>query len=248
MKYDNQKKIKYSITQDSINCVRVITQEKTIDFVPIDKIKEWNKTFEPKHLIECIKLESDDGETHFVQKDLATKWLKIFKLADINDDFIPKIQKEIKPFLENLDIHLKIGSLLKLNERDRAEFIHSIKPTLESADALMRQNDGALIFIKNFGEHKKYFASVSKNKFNEWVVTSNAPKTLNNINNKLEDGGKMLYSNLPEFPIIAKPELSAKALNGEANCNIIPQSKAESQGKNPKVKPKSQSNDFGMNM
>ena len=28
---------------------------------------------------------------------------------------------------------------------------------------------------------------------------------------------------LPEIPIIAKPELSAKALNGEANCDIIQQ-------------------------
>lgn len=245
---DKQNNKKYNITQNSVNCLKVITQEKTIDFVPIDNIKEWNKTFELKHLVECIKLESNDGETHFVQKDLTIKWLQTFKLADINDDFIPKIQKEIKPFLDNLDIHLKIGSLLKLNERDRAEFLHSIKPTLESADALIRQNDGALIFVKNFGENKKYFASVSKNKFNEWVVTSNAPKTLNNINNKLENGGKILYSNLPELPIIAKPELSAKALNGEANCNIISQTKTKSQGKNSKVKPKSKSNDFEMNM
>lgn len=34
-------------------------------------------------------------------------------------------------------------------------------------------------------------------------------------------------SNLPELPIIAKPELSAKALNDEANYEIILQNKLE---------------------
>lgn len=44
----------------------------------------------------------------------------------------------------------------------------------------------------------------------------------------------MLYSNLPELPIIAKPELSAKALNGEANYEIIQQSQQQNQGKSTK--------------
>lgn len=43
--------------------------------------------------------------------------------------------------------------------------------------------------------------------------------------NKINNGGELLYSNLPKLPIIAKPELSAKALNGEANYEIIQQSK-----------------------
>ena len=164
-------------------------------------------------------------------------------LKDLNDDFIPQVQKEIKPFLENLDIHLKLGSLLKLNTRDRAEFIHFIKPALENANALVRQNDGALIFVKDFG-NTKYFASITKNKSGEWVVTSNAPKTLNNIKNKINNGGELLYSNLPELPIIAKPELSAKALNDEANYEIIQQSNAKSQGKSGKSSKKSKQNGF----
>lgn len=132
-------------------------------------------------LTEYIEVKSlSDNQTHILPKDLANEWLKTFGLKDLNDDFIPQVQKEIKPFLENLDIHLKLGSLLKLNARDRAEFIHFIKPTLENANALVRQNDGALIFIKDF-ENTKYFASITKNKSGEWVVTSNAPKTLNNI-------------------------------------------------------------------
>ena len=40
----------------------------------------------------------------------------------------------------------------------------------------------------------------------------------------IKEGGEVLYSDLPELPIIAKPDLTAKALNSEANLSdIIPQ-------------------------
>ncbi|WP_267892574.1 putative barnase/colicin E5 family endoribonuclease, partial [Helicobacter trogontum] len=115
-------------------------------------------------------------------------------------------------------------------QRDRLEFLPYIKDTLESPQVVVRQVDGALIFAKDFRDDKlgKFFASVSKNDNGEWVISSNAPKNLNNLQNKIKEGGEVLYSDLPELPIIAKPELPAKALNSEANLSaIIPQSPQE---------------------
>ncbi|WP_163498811.1 hypothetical protein [Helicobacter suis] len=85
-------------------------------------------------------------------------------------------------------------------------------------------------------EGKKYFTSVARNDSGEWIIASNAPKTLNNIQNKIKGGGEVLYSTLPELPIIAKSELSAKALNSEVGkaettkpalkSQVIPHNKA----------------------
>ena len=116
---------------------------------------------------------------------------------------------------------------MKLMQRDRLEFLPYIKHTLEAPNAVVRQVDGALIFAKDYRDEKlgKFFASVSKNDKGEWVISSNAPKNLNNLHNKIKEGGEVLYSDLPELPIIAKPDLTAKALNSEANQgDIIPQS------------------------
>lgn len=170
-----------------------------------------------------------DGKKHILNKDLAHKWLQTFNLKSFDDDFVPQIKDEFKPFLQNGEIHLKIGSLVKIAERNRADFIKHIKPTLQEPNAILRQNDGALIFVKDFGD-KKFFASVAKNENGEWVITSNAPKTLSNLKNKIKMGGELLYSDLPELPIIAQPELTAKALNGEAKSKeIIPNSSVKSQ-------------------
>ncbi|EOW6272923.1 hypothetical protein ACOZNZ_001844, partial [Campylobacter upsaliensis] len=94
------------------------------------------------------------------------------------------------------------------------------------ANAVIKQVDGALIFAKDYRNERlgKFFASVSRNDEGEWIITSNAPKNLNNLKNKLNEGGELLYSDLPELTIIAKPDLDANALNSEANLkDIIPQ-------------------------
>ncbi|WP_158654203.1 hypothetical protein, partial [Helicobacter ailurogastricus] len=70
-----------------------------------------------------------------------------------------------------------------------------------------------LIFVKDFGT-TKFFASVARNDSKEWVVTSNAPKTLNNLLNKVKEGGEVLISDLPGLPIIARPHDIAALRNG----------------------------------
>ncbi|MDL0147697.1 PBECR2 nuclease fold domain-containing protein, partial [Campylobacter felis] len=157
-------------------------------------------------------------------------WLETFGLKSMEEAYTPKFSKEVKealePVLKGEEIKLTKGSFDKLLKRNREEFLPFIKETLENADAVVKQADGALIFAKDYRDERlgKFFASVSRNDEGEWVITSNAPKTLNNLKNKIEEGGELLYSDLPELPIIAKPELSAEALNGEANLNeSIPQ-------------------------
>ncbi|EPA4342104.1 PBECR2 nuclease fold domain-containing protein, partial [Campylobacter upsaliensis] len=130
------------------------------------------------------------------------------------------------------EIKLTKGSFEKLLKRDREEFLPYIKDTLEKANAVIKQVDGALIFAKDYRNERlgKFFASVSRNDEGEWIITSNAPKNLNNLKNKLNEGGELLYSDLPELTIIAKPDLDANALNSEANLKDIiaqkPQQKA----------------------
>ncbi|WP_158655012.1 PBECR2 nuclease fold domain-containing protein [Helicobacter rappini] len=170
------------------------------------------------------------GKTHEIPKDIADNWKNTFNLKSLDEAYIPNFTPEVKQALDSIlqgeDIKLSAGSLVKLIQRDRLEFLPYIKDTLESPQVVVRQVDGALIFAKDFRDDKlgKFFASVSKNDNGEWVISSNAPKNLNNLQNKIKEGGEVLYSDLPELPIIAKPELPAKALNSEANAdNIIPQ-------------------------
>ncbi|WP_269430998.1 PBECR2 nuclease fold domain-containing protein, partial [Helicobacter ailurogastricus] len=102
---------------------------------------------------------------------------------------------------------------IKLEKRQREEFLPLIRPTLEEPNAIVKQADGALIFVKDFGT-TKFFASVARNDSKEWVVTSNAPKTLNNLLNKVKEGGEVLISDLPGLPIIARPHDIAALRNG----------------------------------
>ena len=174
------------------------------------------------------------GHTHQIPTDIAQKWLESFGLKDLQESYAPKFSEQVaqalEPILQGEQINLSANSLVKLIQRDRAEFLPYIKETLETPNAVVRQVDGAIIFAKDYRDEKlgKFFASVSKNDQGEWVISSNAPKNLNNLQNKIKEGGEVLYSDLPELPIIAKPDLTAKALNSEASQgDIIPQAARE---------------------
>ncbi|WP_297192377.1 PBECR2 nuclease fold domain-containing protein [uncultured Campylobacter sp.] len=186
------------------------TRELSKDF--LNDVENFSKNLDDE-VLKDTKL--SDESLKDLPKDLQEQWIKEFNLKSVDDEFVPKLPKEIENIFEG-GIHLKLGSLIKLQERDRLEFLKKIKPTLQEPDAVLRQNDGAYIFIKDF-KQKKYFSTVTRNENGEWVVTSNAPKTLNNIKNKISEGGELVYNTLPELPIIAKPELPAKALNSEGD-------------------------------
>ena len=219
-----------------------LAPQKMVDERALKSVDELN-SFETTPTTQDIKqtlqnnkgqllIKDENGKNHFINEKLVKAWQDEFKLANAQDDFLPEFSPQIKDILAKNgvdEIHLKIGSLVKINARDRGEFIKHIKPTLQEPNVLIRQNDGALIFVKDVNE-KKFFASVAKDERGEWVITSNAPKTLSNLKNKIKDGGELLHSDLPELSIIAQPELTAKALNGEANADeIIPNSQKQSQ-------------------
>ncbi|EPY1733964.1 LPD23 domain-containing protein, partial [Campylobacter upsaliensis] len=170
------------------------------------------------------------GKEHTLTKETQKAWLEAFGLKSLDEAYIPNFKAEVKEAINRVlggeEIKLTKGSFEKLLKRDREEFLPYIKDTLEKANAVIKQVDGALIFAKDYRNERlgKFFASVSRNDEGEWIITSNAPKNLNNLKNKLNEGGELLYSDLPELTIIAKPDLDANALNSEANLkDIIPQ-------------------------
>lgn len=196
------------------------------------RILETESTHTPKVDSSDLNTYTDTkGHTHQIPSDIAQQWFKTFGLKDLQKAYTPQFSEQVAKALESTlqgeQITLSANSLVKLMQRDRLEFLPYIKQTLEAPNAVVRQVDGALIFAKDYRDEKlgKFFASVSKNDKGEWVISSNAPKNLNNLHNKIKEGGEVLYSDLPELPIIAKPDLTAKALNSEANQgDIIPQS------------------------
>ncbi|WP_267891403.1 PBECR2 nuclease fold domain-containing protein, partial [Helicobacter bizzozeronii] len=163
-------------------------------------------------------------------------WLKAFNLESLDQPFIPQfspaVQQALEPVLKGEQIQLTHGSLIKLAKRQREEFLPLIRPTLEEPNAVLKQADGALIFVKDFGG-AKFFTSVARGDSGKWVITSNAPKTLNNLHNKISEGGEVLISDLPELPIIAQPVLPAKALNSGAN----PKESTKPHLKSPNIEP-----------
>ncbi|EPS9404466.1 PBECR2 nuclease fold domain-containing protein, partial [Campylobacter upsaliensis] len=177
----------------------------------------------------ALRLEEIQNEALNTSK-AQKAWLEAFNLKSLEEAYIPNFKAEVKEAINRVlggeEIKLTKGSFEKLLKRDREEFLPYIKDTLEKANAVIKQVDGALIFAKDYRNERlgKFFASVSRNDEGEWIITSNAPKNLNNLKNKLNEGGELLYSDLPELTIIAKPDLDANALNSEANLkDIIPQ-------------------------
>ncbi|EMO7880937.1 hypothetical protein WDS03_001908, partial [Campylobacter upsaliensis] len=179
----------------------------------------------------ALRLEEIQNEALNTSK-AQKAWLEAFNLKSLEEAYIPNFKAEVKEAINRVlggeEIKLTKGSFEKLLKRDREEFLPYIKDTLEKANAVIKQVDGALIFAKDYRNERlgKFFASVSRNDEGEWIITSNAPKNLNNLKNKLNEGGELLYSDLPELTIIAKPDLDANALNSEANLKDIIAQKA----------------------
>ncbi|WP_035175924.1 PBECR2 nuclease fold domain-containing protein [Campylobacter cuniculorum] len=146
---------------------------------------------------EALNAKTQEGLKQDVQsQDLEKAWLNTFNLKSLDEDFIPNLNAQareaLKDVLKGEQIHLKSGSLVKLIKQHRLKYLDRIRPTLEHPERIIMQNDGALIFAKNFNE-KKHFTSIAKNEVGEWIITSNAPKSERGLNNKIKQGGKELY-------------------------------------------------------
>lgn len=126
-------------------------------------------------------------------KKIQGIWCETFGIKDLNEDFIPHLKDEVKEYLQS-DIHLKIGSLLKLIQKDRLSFIDKIKPTIEEPNLVLDNHQG-ILFIKEFIDIDKnrYFMSVAKNYDGEWIFASHTKREFKNIQNEIERS-KIIYN------------------------------------------------------
>ena len=135
-----------------------------------------------------LLIKDEKGKNHFINEKLVKAWQDEFKLANAQDDFLPEFSPQIKDILAKNgvdEIHLKIGSLIKLNARDRGEFIKHIKPTLQEPDFILKDESGVL-FVKNIGKDKAIFASIAKNENGEWVISTNSYKRIKTLKDRIE--------------------------------------------------------------
>ncbi|EAH8209126.1 hypothetical protein ETH41_08970, partial [Campylobacter upsaliensis] len=130
-------------------------------------------------------------------KESEKAWLEAFNLKSLDEAYIPNFKAEVKEALKSVlndeEIRLTKGSLIKLIKEKRLKYLDRIKLTLENPHSVILQNDGALIFARDYGE-EKYFTSVARNDNGEWIIRSNAPKSKNGLNNKILNGGKEIYN------------------------------------------------------
>ncbi|MCR2101623.1 PBECR2 nuclease fold domain-containing protein, partial [Campylobacter upsaliensis] len=158
----------------------------------LDKIKE-----KETKASEDIIFTDTKGKEHTLSKEAREQWLEAFNLKSLDEAYIPNFTPEAKQALDSIlqgeVIKLYAGSLVKLIKENRLKYLDRIKPTLEQPQRIILQNDGALIFARNFGE-EKYFTSVARNDNGEWIIRSNAPKAENGLNNKISAGGKEIYN------------------------------------------------------
>ena len=137
------------------------------------------------------------GKEHTLTKETQKAWLEAFGLKSLEEAYIPNFKAEVKEVINRVlggeEIKLTKGSLIKLIKEKRLKYLDRIKPTLENPHSVILQNDGALIFARDYGE-EKYFTSVARNDSGEWIIRSNAPKSKNGLNNKILNGGKEIYN------------------------------------------------------
>ncbi|WP_066389541.1 PBECR2 nuclease fold domain-containing protein [Helicobacter himalayensis] len=179
-----------------------------------------------KETLKKIKENKELKETINAQEQEAQElWLKTFNLKSLDEEFIPNFEPEVKealsPILKNENIHLGKGSLVKLQRENRLKYLDRIKPTLEAPDLIIKQQDGALIFAKDFND-KKHFTSISRQESGKWIVVSNAPKSENGLQNKIKVGGVKLYQAGGQINAHAPYEDIAKS-NTLLDTHILPQ-------------------------
>ena len=167
------------------------------------------------------------GHTHQIPEPIAQKWLETFGLKDLQEPYTPKFSDEVaqalEPILQGESIKLYAGSLIKLIKENRLQYLDRIQPTLEQPQRVILQNDGALIFARDFGD-EKYFTSVARNDDGEWIIRSNAPKSESGLDNKIAAGGREIYNSQAATQINAhSPYDDIAKSNTKLDSEIIPQ-------------------------
>ncbi|MDA3968032.1 PBECR2 nuclease fold domain-containing protein, partial [Helicobacter sp. WB40] len=132
------------------------------------------------------------GNEKILSKEIQQKWLETFNLKSIDEAYIPKHNKEIKEALGGKEIRLQLGSLKKLVSQNREQYIPQIKEVLDNPEAIIRDKAGEYLLIKHLKDGD-YFVNVSFDNGEYLVSISNGFKETNNLKNKLENGGEIIY-------------------------------------------------------
>lgn len=132
------------------------------------------------------------GKEHTLTKDTQKQWLQTFGLENLEQSYIPKHSQEIQQALGGKEIRVQKGSLLKLVSQGREQYIPQIKEVLDNPEAIIRDSKNAFLFVKQIRDDD-YFVNVSIDKGEYLVSISNGFKETNNLQNKLKNGGEIIY-------------------------------------------------------
>ena len=176
------------------------------------------------------KVESSDiiftdkkGKEHTLTKEVQEQWLKTFNLKSLDESYIPQLPQELQEAIGK-EIKLTKGSLYKIVEKGREQYIPQIKETLEKPDFALKDSDDMLIIAKEIGD-KQYFTSINLETKDYFISISNAPKKENILKNKVENGAEVVYQSPNAKSIFYTDTLlqEGKSPTNKIDSDIIPQ-------------------------
>ncbi|WP_086253656.1 PBECR2 nuclease fold domain-containing protein [Campylobacter sp. P091] len=175
--------VKAQDTRDGVrpNASIAKTDDKTIPNQDLKSTEFAELTFQDKK-----------GKDHIITKEIQKEWIDTFGLKNLDDTYIPKFNNEIKKALGNKELKLQKGSLLKLVSQGRQKFIPEIKRVLDDPEIIITDKNGEIILAKHLKD-KDYFVNVSFDNGEYLISISNGIKEINNLNNKIKQGGRILY-------------------------------------------------------
>ena len=229
LKEEEIKTTREIINQAKANGLSVKETRKAVEANKVlkeEKLKQEIKEAKEKHNAlkenESENLYGKEGEENGIKKEAADLWKNTFNLKSVNDSFIPAFKPEVKEALNKAlkgeEIKLTKGSLIKLIERDRTDFIPFIKDTLEEPEAVILDNEDALIFVKDINK-KYYLTSIGKNYNGKWVISSISYKSLNTLKNRLNDEGRLIFLDKEASNILAEA-FTAKTFSSKLESNF----------------------------
>ena len=169
-----------------------------------------------------LTFQDKKGKDHIITKEIQKEWIDTFGLKNLDDTYIPKFNNEIKKALGNKELKLQKGSLLKLVSQGRQKFIPEIKKVLDDPEIIITDKNGEIILAKHLNE-KDYFVNVSFDNGEYLISISNGIKEINNLNNKIKQGGRILYqspnANFISQTLLQTSQYSANKIDAETIPN-----------------------------
>lgn len=114
------------------------------------------------------------GKEHTLTKEVQQQWCETFNLKSLDESYIPQLSQELQEAIGK-EIKLTKGSLYKIIEKGREQYIPQIKETLEKPQIVL-QDESEFIFAKQIKDDL-YLTSIGKDFDTHITIISNSPKT-----------------------------------------------------------------------